>query len=49
MTKLGMLYKVRGCISRDAALLINKTIVRPYMDYGDFIIDSAHISKIDQI
>ena len=24
-------------------------MIRPYMDYGDFIIDSAHVSKIDKL
>ena len=49
MTKLGMLYKICGFISQSTALLIYKTMIRPYMDYGDFVIDSAHISKIDKL
>ena len=24
-------------------------MIRPYMDYGDFIIDSAHLSKVDKL
>ena len=46
MTKLGMLYKIRSFISCETALLIYKTMIRPYMDYGDFIIDSAHVAKV---
>ena len=49
ITKLGMLYKVRSFISKDTALLIYKTMILPYMDYCDFIIDSAHVSKIDKL
>ena len=49
MTKLNMLYKIRNFISRKTSLLIYKTMIRPYMDYGDFIIDSAHVSKIDRL
>ena len=49
MTKLVMLYKIRNFISRDIALLIYKTMIRPYMDYGDFMIDSAHSSKIEKL
>ena len=48
MTKLNMLYKIRNFISRNTSLLIYKTMICPYMDYGDFIIDSAHVSKIDR-
>ena len=49
ITKLGMLYKVRSFISKDTALLIYKTMIRPYMDYSDFIVDSAHVSKVDRL
>ena len=42
ITKLGMLYKIRGFISQDTSLLLYKTMIRPYMDYGDFVVDSAH-------
>ena len=49
ITKLGMLYKVRSFISKDTALLIYKTMICPYMDYGDFIVDSAHVSKVDKL
>ena len=47
--KLSMLYKIRNFISKDTALLILKTMIRPYMDYGDFIIDSAHVAKVDKL
>ena len=49
ITKLGMLYKIRGFISQDTSLLIYKTMIRPYMDYGDFVVDSAHVSKVDKL
>ena len=44
-----MLYKIRNFNSRNTSLLIYKTMIRPYMDYGDFIVDSAHVSKIDRL
>ena len=44
-----MLYKIRNFISRDTSLLIFKTMIHPYMDYGVFIIDSAHSSKIEKM
>ena len=44
-----MLYKIRGFISHDTSLLVYKTMIRPYMDYGDFVVDSAHISKVDKL
>ena len=47
--KLAMLYKIRHFISHNTALLIYKTMIRPYMDYGDFIIDSALASKVDKL
>ena len=49
ITKLGMLYKIRGFISHDTSLLVYKSMIRPYMDYGDFVVDSAHISKVDKL
>ena len=49
ISKLSTLYKIRSFISRKTALLIYKTMIRPYMDYGDFIIDSALISKTDKL
>ena len=49
ITKLGMLYKIRSFISRDTSLLIYKTIIRPYMDYGDFLIDSGHSAKVEKL
>ena len=45
-SKLLMLYKIRSFISNDMVLLISKTLIRPYMDYGDFIIDSDSANKI---
>ena len=48
-TKLGMLYKIRNFISQNTALSIYKAMIRPYMDYGDFIIDSALSSKVEKL
>ena len=47
--KLSMLYKICYFISHDTALSIYKAMIRPYMDYGDFIIYSAVKSKIDKL
>ena len=49
VTKLTMLYKIRSFISRDISLLMYKTVIRPYMDYGDFIIDSAHSINVEKL
>ena len=49
ITKLGMLYKIRSFISRDTSLLIYKTMIRLYMDYGDFLIDSGHSAKVEKL
>ena len=49
ISKLSMLYKLRRFISQDTALHIYKTLIRPYMDYGDFIVDSANADKIDKL
>ena len=47
--KLSLLYKIRHFISQNTALSIFKSMIRPYMDYGDFIIDSAHSVRIDRL
>ena len=45
--KLLMMYKICSFISRETALTIYKVMIRPYMDYGDFIVDIS--TKIDQL
>ena len=44
--KLGILYKIRRFISCQTSLLLYKVMIRPHLEYGDFIIDSANqVSK----
>ena len=49
MTKLRMLYKIHGFICQNTAALMHDTMIHPYMDCGNFTIDSVHISKIDTL
>ena len=44
--KLSTLYKIRGFISSDISLSIYTAMIRPDMDYGDFVIDSAYSQKL---
>ena len=47
--KHGILKKMRKYITRETALCIYKTMIRPHFDYGDYMIDSGIQSKIDKI
>ena len=47
--KLGILYKIRTFITCQTALLLYKVMIRPFMEYGDFIVDSAHQTIIDKL
>ena len=47
--KLGILYKIRKFIKSDTALLLYKVMIRPHLEYGDFLIDSANQKCIDKI
>ena len=47
--KLGILYKIRKFITCQTALLLYKVMIRPFMEYGDFIVDSALQTVIDKL
>ena len=47
--KLGILYKIRKFISCQTSLLIYKVMIRPHMEYGDFIVESSSKSHIDKL
>ena len=47
--KLGMLYKIRKFIKSETALLLYKVMIRPHLEYGDFLIDSANQKCIDKL
>ena len=51
-TKVGILAKIRRFISRKTAINIYKCMIRPHMDYIDFVVDSGsscNISKLDRL
>ena len=48
--KLGILLKIRMFISCDTAIRIYKTMMRPHLEYVDYIVESGskiHITKLD--
>ena len=47
--KLGILYKIRQFISCKTSLLIYKVMIRPHLEYGDFIIESSNVGNIDKL
>ena len=50
--KLGILSKIRMFISCDTAIRIYKTMIRPHLEYVDYVVESGskiHISKLDRI
>ena len=47
--KLGILYKIRKFIKLETALLLYKVMIRPHLEYGDFLIDSANQKCIERI
>ena len=47
--KLGTLYRVRKFISRETSFLIYKVMIKPHMEYGDFVVDSTSKSHIDKL
>ena len=48
-TKVGILAKIRRFISEKTAAKIYKTMVRPRMDYIDFVIDSSSADRIKNL
>ena len=47
--KLYMLKRIRPLITNSVAALVYKTHVLPMLDYGDFMVDSGKLSKIDRL
>ena len=47
--KLGLLYKIRKFISSETALLLYKVMIRPHMEYGDFVVESSNQIYIDKL
>ena len=47
--KLGLLYKIRKFISSETALLLYKVMIRPHMEYGDFVVKSSNQIYIDKL
>ena len=50
--KLYMIYKIRRCLSKKTTALLYKQLVRPHLEYCDFLIDSSlkkHIEKFDNV
>ena len=47
--RLGILCKIKRYISEGTASRIYKTMIRPHMEYIDFIIDSGTMEKVDEL
>ena len=45
-SKLGILSKIRRFISEKTAVKIYKTMIRPHLDYIDFVVDSGSADRI---
>ena len=51
-TKVGILAKIRRFISQKTAINIYKCMIRPHLDYIDYVVDSGtadRISKLDRL
>ena len=48
-TKLGILSKIRRYITEETAVKVYKIMIRPYLEYIDFVIESSTKEKIDRI
>ena len=47
--KLGMLYKIRRFFSCETSLLIYNVMIRPHLEYGDFIVETLSQTHIDKL
>ena len=50
--ELGILSKIRMCISCKTSARINQTMIRPHLEYVDFIVESGSkklVSRLDRI
>ena len=48
-SKLGILAKIRRFISEKNAVRIYKTMIRPHLDYIDFVVDSGSADRIKRL
>ena len=48
-SKLGILSKIHRYITEETAVKLYKTMIRPYLEYVDFVIESSTKKKIDRI
>ena len=47
--KMGIMYKIRKFIKSETALSIYKVMIRPHLEYGDFLVDSAPQGNIEKL
>ena len=48
-SKIGILAKIRRFISKKTAIRTYKSMIRPYLDYIDFVIDSGSADRIQRL
>ena len=48
-TKVGILARIRRFISENTAAKIFKTMIRPHLDYIDFVIDSSSTDRVKRL
>ena len=48
-SKLGILAKIRRFISEKTAIRIYKTMIRPHLDYIDFVVDSGSANRVQNL
>ena len=48
-SKLGILSKIRRFISEKTAVRIYKTMIRPHLDYIDFVVDSGSCDRVQKL
>ena len=48
-SKLGILSKIRRFITEETTVRIYKTMIRPYLEYVDFVIESCTKERVDKI
>ena len=47
--KVGILARIRQFISENTAAKIDKTMIRPHLDYIDFVIDSSSADRVKRL
>ena len=50
--KMYMIYKIRKCLTKRTTALLYKQLVRPHLEYCDFLVDSSlkkHVDKFDKV